>query len=144
VKSRRYRISLRFLVIIFLFVITGCPGVGDTVHPDEEAKVSMSGGIICLTVTNAEDYQPTIIAINPRGRPTKQQEFTDNPNLTVRSGQLCIPPSFYQFPNEGEFIIEFVLDSNKKHLHPRSIVTGIELSKGQVRRILLNDDEFTR
>lgn len=133
-----------FISLFCLLTLTGCPGSGDRLQPDEEVVVSMVGGNICFEVSGAEDYQPADIAINPRGTPYKEQEVIFDPALRIVNGKLCIPPSFYPFPDKGQYIIESVLTSKKHQNEPRRIVAGVDVSHGHIGNISLTDMEILR
>ncbi|WP_017803113.1 putative T6SS immunity periplasmic lipoprotein [Winslowiella toletana] len=132
------------LLLSSLFALTGCPGSGDRLKADETTTVNKVGSDICFLVPDAEDYQPTLIAINPRGTPPKNLSVTDMPDLAIQNGKLCIPPSFHQFPEEGQFIVQYILASKSDKDSRRSVVTGLEFSDGRVHNIPLTDQEITR
>ncbi|HEO0718501.1 TPA: hypothetical protein U5E38_003095 [Yersinia enterocolitica] len=104
----------------------------------------MSENRICFLVPNADDYQPANIAINPRGTPHREKKITFDPTLRVTDGKLCIPPSFYSFPDKGQFIVGYVLTSKAQSNVPRRIVAGIEISDSRVYGIPLTDREAAR
>lgn len=133
-----------FLLLSSLFALTGCPGSGDRLKADETTTVNRVGSDICFLVPDAKDYQPTLIAINPRGIPPQKLSVTDMPDLTVQNGKLCIPSSFYPFPDKGQFIVQYILESRSDSDSRRSVVTGLEFSEGAVRNIPLTDQEITR
>ena len=126
-----------------LLVLTGCPGPGDRMTPDETATVSRRGDNVCFTVTNAQDYQPADIGINPRGTPSKHKDFNFSPDLTVTDGQLCIPPSFYRFPDKGQFIIEYLLTSKTHKEAPRNVVVILEINQGRFYNVTPTEREIT-
>ncbi|MTH48883.1 hypothetical protein GJV78_22180 [Escherichia alba] len=115
-------------------------------RPDETAYVSKKGEKICFTIPEAEDYQPVYIAINPRGRPPGEQTFTQYPPLRVDNGWLCIPPSFYPFPDSSSvpFIVETILHSSATNKPARTFVAGVGLSNGRVYAVPLTNKEITR
>jgi hypothetical protein len=134
-----------FSAFLFLFcipVLTGCPG--DRWQFDEETTVSTSGDNICFSVPDAEDYQPVNIAINPRGTPHREQHITVNPPLRVVNGRLCIPPSFHTFPEKGQFIVSYVLQSEHHKEPPRKMVSAVEIAGGCIFNIPLTDMEIVR
>ncbi|GAL58212.1 hypothetical protein EV102420_09_02450 [Pseudescherichia vulneris NBRC 102420] len=128
---------------IFLLTLTGCPGPGDRFIPHETTSVSKQGKNICFNVTDAQDYQPADIGINPRGTPAKEKDFNFSPGLTIVDGKLCIPPSFYHFPDNGRFIVEYILIS-KKDDEPRKFVVGVGIKNGEVYNFPLTDREIAR
>jgi len=142
VSINRQHCYSSLLLLVSLITLTGCPG--DRWRPNEETTVSVTGDNICFFVPDAEDYQPVDIAIYPRGTPSRQQKIIFNPALHVVNGQLCVPPSFYAFPEEGQFIISYVLQTENNKKHPRRMVSGVEISNGCVFNIPLTDMEIAR
>lgn len=138
----RQRYYSAFLLSCCLTVLTGCPG--DRWQFDEEATVSTRGENICFAVPGAEDYQPVNIGINPRGTLLREEEIFFRPVLKVEKGLLCLPPSFYHFPNKGQFIITYVLHSKRHKDTPRRMVSGVEITDGCIFNIPLTDMEIVR
>ncbi|MGL5424621.1 MAG: putative T6SS immunity periplasmic lipoprotein [Serratia fonticola] len=136
-------LSLPF-ALFCLQTLTGCPGVGDRMRFDETAQVRAVGDKVCFSVSEAQDYQPAIISINPRNTTSFEKKFTDNPNLSVKEGVLCIPPAFYRFPDKGQFIVEYVLTSPTHRETPRKVVVGLEISQGRIYNVPLTDMEISR
>lgn len=126
-----------------LLILTGCPGPGDRMIPDETAQVSQQGGDVCFTVKDEQDYQLADIGINPRGTPSKDKDFNFSPALTVANGQLCIPPSFYRFPEKGQFIIEYLLKSETHKNAPRNVVVTLEVNYGHIYNVTPTEREIT-
>lgn len=131
-----------FLPGACLLMLTGCPGPGDRGRFDETAQVSQQGDNVCFNVTDAQDYQPADIGINPRGISSKEKNFNFTPNLTVSDGKLCIPPSFYHFPDKGQLIIEYVLTSKKHNDEARSFVITLEINKGHIYNVTPTEREI--
>jgi hypothetical protein len=139
-----YRIVYNVLVLFLFLLLTGCPYSGDQWHFDEEVKINVKKENVCLDIEDPEGYQPKNIAINPRGTHTKDQEITFNPELSLVGNQLCIPPTFYHFPNQGQFIISTVLTSTVNKSEPRRLVAAVEISQGIITSIPLTDLEIVR
>lgn len=139
-------VKLLFNTIMFscVFLLAACPGQGDRFRPEETTQVELINDNVCFPITNAMDYQPAIISINPKGTPPKQQSFIDNPSLSIESKQLCISPSFYHFADNGKYIVEFVLSSEKKFDEPRKFVIGVGINHRQVYNFPLTDREISR
>lgn len=125
-----------------LLMLTGCPGPGDRMRFDETAQVSQQGDNVCFNITDARDYQPANMGINPRSTPSKEKNFNFSPGLTVADGTLCIPPSFYHFPDKGQFIIEYLLIS-KKYDEPRSFVITLEINGGRIYNVTPTEREIS-
>lgn len=135
---------LTFFSGVCLFMLTGCPGYGDRLRPDETSRVSKKGESVCFNVDNAQDYQPVAIGINPRGTPPRDKDFTFSTNLTVTNDELCIPSFFYKFPDKGQFVIEYVLKSKKHRSEPRSVVVVVEFNGRQIVNLPPTDREIIR
>lgn len=132
------------LLIAAICLLAGCPGAGDRLIPNETATVSKAGEDICFQVSDARNYHASLIAINPRGTPAQTLSVTDAPDLPLRDGKLCIPPGFYRFPDQGQYIVQYILTRPGERETPRSVVAGIEFTDGQVKSIPLTDRETTR
>lgn len=142
VESRYFRSGLLFLVC--LLTLTGCPGSGDRIRFDETTQVSRVGKDVCFRVLNSQGYQPAIISINLRHTPSIEKTFTDDPDVIIKNGLLCISPSFYSFPEKGQFIVEYVLTSKKHNHEPRKFVVTLEINKGRIYNVPPTDKEITR
>ncbi|MBB1199836.1 hypothetical protein EGM70_05925 [Enterobacteriaceae bacterium 89] len=118
------RCGIVFLSFFCLLVLTGCPGPGDRMRMDETTLVEKRGDSICMSITNAQDYQPVDMAINLRGTPSKEKDFNFSPGLNIIGGVLCIPSSYYHFTSGKKYIVEFVLHSSRVD-EPRSFVVGV-------------------
>lgn len=133
-----------FLLSISLMLLTGCPGPGDKMMPDETSLASRKGDKVCVEITDAQDYQPVAIAINLRGTPSKEKKYNFSPNLIVSDGELCIPSTFYNFINGNKYIVEFILRSNRNNDESRNFVVGVGVNNNQVYNFPLSGREFAR
>jgi len=100
-------LSKTLLLSVCLMILTGCPGPGDRMVPDETSLASSKGGEVCIKIKDAKDYQPVAIAINLRGTSSKEKKYNFSPDLIVSDGELCIPSSFYGFVSGNKYIVEF-------------------------------------
>lgn len=132
----------RLLIPLCMVTLTACPGPGDRMNFDETAQIRVVGDKVCFLVGNALDYQPADMGINRRGTLAKEKHFVFNPDLKVMDGELCIPPSFYRFPQTGQFLIEYILVSKKSP--PRKVVVALEIVAGRINRVPPNDREISR
>lgn len=144
VKTTLLRIKPFALITFTLSILTGCPGVGDQLRPDEPTIASVQGENICFAVPGAEDYEPANIAINPRGTQSADQNIVFNPPLKVVNDRLCFSPSFQRFPEKGEFIISYVLHSKHHAERPRRMVAGMKIADGCISNIPLTETEILR
>lgn len=135
-----------FFILLFpcAFILAGCPGQGDRLQPDEITTVKKTGNNICFLVPDAAEYQPTIMTIGQRDKPAEKMWRGDNPALKVQNGQLCIPPALYSFPEDGQYVVRYVLKSSQQNKLVRSVVAAIEVSKTGVRNLPLQSNEGVR
>lgn len=134
----------RYAFVLSLTLLTGCPGHGDSLRPDEITTVSIRGDNVCFSVPEPEDYQPVSISIDPRGTRFRDRKITFDPPLRVVNSHLCIPPSFHHFSDKGQFIVRYVLHSERHKNTPRSMVAGVEIADECINDIPLNDMEAVR
>lgn len=137
-------LSITLLLSVCLMMLTGCPGPGDRMVPDETSLASWKGGRVCIEIKDAQDYQPVAIAINLRGTPSKEKKYNFSPELIVSDGKLCIPPSYYSFVRGNKYIVEFILRSTRSDNESRSFVVGVGINDNQVYNFPLSDREFAR
>lgn len=130
------------LIPFCLVTLTGCPGQGDRMNFDETALIHVVGDKVCFLVADALDYQPADMGINRRGTLAKKKHFVFNPDLKVTDGELCLPPSFYRFPQTGQFLIEYILVSKKGP--PRKVVVALEIVEGRISSVPPDDSEMAR
>jgi hypothetical protein len=137
----KIRSSILTASVIFL---SGCPGSGDRLKADETTTVSKVGAEVCFDIPDASDYQPSLIAINPRGTPPQKLSIKDSPDLTVANGKLCLPPTFYQFSEKRQYIVQYILQKPDDQQSQRSVVIGVEFTGDDVETFTLNANETTR
>ncbi len=134
----------RYTFLFSLILLTGCPGSGDYLQPDEVTTVSSRGDNVCFSIPDPQDYQPVSISIDPRGTRFRDRKIMFDPTLRIVNSQLCIPPSFHHFPDKGQFIVRYVLQSERHKDTPRRMVAGIEIGNDCVFDIPLTDMEAVR
>lgn len=137
-------LSTTLILSVCLTTLTGCPGPGDRMVPDETSQASWKRGNICIDIQNAQDYQPVAIAINLRGTPSKEKKYNFSPNLIVSNGELCIPSSYCDFINGNKYIVELILRSTRSDNESRGFVVGVGVNNNQVYNFPLTDREFAR
>ncbi|WP_350319014.1 putative T6SS immunity periplasmic lipoprotein [Lelliottia wanjuensis] len=144
VKVTDFLILRSMLLTSFsLLILTGCPGPGDRMQFDETAVVMQQSESVCFNVNDSQDYQPADMGINPRGIPSKEKKFDFSPDLKVSDGKLCIPPSYYHFPDNGQFIVEYVLKSNKNEDITRSVVVILGIKNGHIFNLTPTEKEIS-
>lgn len=145
VKLSEFRSGFLVGGIFFsLSTLTGCPGVGDRMEFDESTQLSVKGKDVCFEVIDPQDYQPVDMAINPRGTPSINKIIIFNPALAVIKGELCVPPSFYDFPDKGQFIVEYTLTSKQKRDKSRKVVVVLGVADGKIYNMIPADNEISR
>ncbi|MBM3062168.1 hypothetical protein GF718_12630 [Citrobacter braakii] len=132
------------LAVICLQTLTGCPGPGDRLLPDEEGHIIVNDGSVCFSVNGGDDYVLKYISINPRGTKSKDEKIIFSPQLRISNELLCIPPSFYNFNKDGQYFIQASFASLRHEDRHRRIVSALEVSKGGVHNIRPNDMEILR
>jgi hypothetical protein len=132
------------IACVYLLTLTGCPGPGDRFRFEETAQVSRKGDNVCVNIENAQDYQPVGMGINLRGTPSKEKDFNFSPSLKVIDGELCIPPSYFNFENGSKYIVEFVLHPTLDDKEARSFVIGVGVNNNKIYNFPLTDREFAR
>ncbi|MEQ9879432.1 putative T6SS immunity periplasmic lipoprotein [Pectobacterium aroidearum] len=130
-----------FLLIASSVLLVGSPGSGDRLDPDELTSVRQTGSDLCFLVSNAQDYQPTLITISARATPPQEWTLYENPNIAVTQGELCIPSSFYRFSDDRTYVVRYILQSKKNSDSRRSVVSAIAFTNGSVRNVPLRKDE---
>ncbi|CAM7109400.1 TPA: hypothetical protein LUY62_004434 [Enterobacter hormaechei subsp. xiangfangensis] len=137
-------LSTTLFLSISLVMLTGCPGPGDRIVPDETSLASRKGELVCIEIKDAQDYQPVAMAINLRGTPPKGKKYNFSPSLIVSDGELCIPSTFYDFKNGNKYIVEFILRSKRNNDESRNFVVGVGVNNNQVYDFPLSGREFAR
>ncbi|WP_448669364.1 putative T6SS immunity periplasmic lipoprotein [Enterobacter mori] len=132
------------LAVICLQTLTGCPGPGDRLKPDEEGHIIVNDGSVCFSVIGGDDYVLKYISINPRGIKPQDEKIIFTPQLQVSNELLCIPPSFYNFKKDGQYFIQASFAAFRHSDRPRRIVSALEVSKGVIHSIRPNDMEILR
>ena len=136
-KSRLFFcFSLLSYSLVFL---TGCPGYGDVLLLDKEAVVSMVGENVCFWVYDSAKHKPSIITITQRGSEFGREKFTIDPPLILIDDKWCITPNFYIFPDKGQFIVSYSLPNDSLDGRPQRVVSGVEVSNGNVHNFHLTD-----
>ena len=144
IREKRQFILSVLTSLFCLLILTGCPWGHMKYFPRETARVYLKGDSICFFVPDVQDYQPVFIAINLRDISLQESQFIDNPKLRLVGGQLCIPHSFYHFPDNeaGVFIIETVFHSKNTHHHPRDFIVGFKIRDRKIYNEPLTTREY--
>lgn len=127
----------RTLILLSLVVLTGCPGIKDSVPRTEKSDVTLRDGHVCVTVQPHKDEKIEAISIYRIKLPDDRKYTFFSPAESIDASQ-CLPNSGYVFeqhvayhysakltssrrkqtgewPVSREFAVEFLLhDSNGK------------------------------
>lgn len=142
--QQRHSTSLFILSLVSVLTLTGCPWSEMKYHAAEKTSAWMNSDKICFSIPESRDYQPVFISINLRKTLPEKRQFINHPTLLIRDGNLCMPPSFYQFSDNSEspYIVEFVLQSQDKSNPPRSFIAGFDMISGKPRDVQLTKQEY--
>ncbi|WP_141399333.1 putative T6SS immunity periplasmic lipoprotein [Kosakonia pseudosacchari] len=143
------KICAKYIPFLFLPLLSGCP-MGDRLDqrykPAETASVALKNEQICFGFLSAEDYQPVFISIAPRNTPHKERWYQQHPRLSVNNGEMCIPTRVYKFPDKGQFVVSFTLESKEKakatEFNTRRFDTAFEIKAGRATVIKVDNNEF--
>ncbi|MBS1203618.1 MAG: hypothetical protein H6R25_517 [Proteobacteria bacterium] len=139
----------KFIPFLFLPLLSGCP-MGDRLDqrykPAETAVVELKGDQVCFDIPGPEDYQPVFIKLSPRNTPNKERWYQQYPRLSVKNGEMCVPPRVYKFPDKGQFVASFTLASKDKakttEFNTRRFDAAFEIKEGRAIAIQVDKNEF--
>lgn len=129
---------------ICLLTLTGCPGTGDRVSPEEEAKINIVGENICFWVPDTEQYQLSDFSIYPREALPEQRKYMFGSDFKIIDGNLCLPTKRWSLPQNGQYIARYFLTSRSSNKPFRKVTTGFEILNGEIRPISLDKREVVR
>ena len=95
-------------------------------------------------VYDSAKHKPSIITITQRGSEFGREKFTIDPPLILIDDKWCITPNFYIFPDKGQFIVSYSLPNDSLDGRPQRVVSGVEVSNGNVHNFHLTDMEIIR
>jgi len=133
----------KLIIILLSSLVVGCHLLGDYVTPGETSTVSKTDLGLCFAVPNAGDYRPATLGIRHRDTPAATGFFREMPALAIHQGELCIPDSYYKFPSNGAFIVEYALRSPTKKRERRFVVTVFKIVNGEPHMLKPRDDEVS-
>lgn len=133
----------KLMIIIFSSLLTGCHLLGDYIPPGETSTVTKTEHGLCFTVPSAGDYRPATLGIRLRDTPAATGFFREMPALAIHQGELCIPDSYYKFPSNGDFIVEYALRSPTQKRERRFVVTVFKMDNGEPHMLKPRDDEVS-
>jgi len=130
-----------FTTLIFSSLLGGCHLFGDYIPPDETTTVTKTDNGLCFAVPNAGDYRPATIRIRPRNTPEGTGFSRLMPALSINKGALCIADSYYSFPQNGDFIVNYSLRSPTRQRERRFVVVVFKMVNGEPHLLKPSHDE---
>ena len=137
------RIVFFFLsTVLGLLLLTGCPGQGNRLVPEEIAKIKVGRTAICFFVPDTtDDYILSAISISPRGTPFNRQKYMFGSGFELMEGDVCIPDSYLVNMRSGEYISRYIMTS-KIAGNPARKVAAVFLYNGvKAQSIPANENE---
>lgn len=124
------KVNKLVLPALLSLLLTSC-WLGDHFPSLEIGKVSKTETGFCFQIKNAGDYYAHYLSIRDRDAPPRSGFNRDFPALAIAHNQLCIPETYYQFPESGEINVEISLRSpTEKRMMRRIIVSEFRMIKG--------------
>jgi len=124
------KIKKMLFFVIFSSILSGCGLLGDYTPHYEIVKVSRTHAGFCFQVKRPGDYYAHYLVIRNRDMPQMSGFNKEFPALTIYNNQLCIPDSYYQFPDSGEINVEIALRSPTKRKINRFIMSEFKIVNG--------------
>ncbi|BCQ34447.1 hypothetical protein ERHA54_18880 [Erwinia rhapontici] len=117
--------------VLLTSLLTGCGLLGDYTPLPEIGQVSRSQAGFCFQIKNPGDYYVHFLSIRERSAPERSGFNREFPALQIADNQLCIPPSYYHFPDDGEINVDIALRSpTKKRKYRRDIISEFRVVNG--------------
>ena len=112
-------------------LLTGCGWMGHYSPPNELGQVSLTNAGVCFQIKNASDYYAHYLVIRESRAPEMSGFNREFPALKIANDQLCIPETYYKFPNSSAKRVDIALRSpTKKRAYRRDIVSEFSMEKG--------------
>lgn len=124
------KIKKMLFPVIFSSLLSGCWLLGDYTPHYEIAQVSRTHAGLCFQVEKPGDYYAHYLVIRRRDMPQMSGFNREFPALTIADNQLCIPNSYYHFPDSGEINVEIALRSPTKRMINRFIMSEFKIVNG--------------
>nr|WP_159464222.1 putative T6SS immunity periplasmic lipoprotein [Scandinavium goeteborgense] len=128
-----------FFSALYLPLVTGCPGRGDRLEPDELAKVIVANDRLCFFVPDTDDYQLSAVSISPRGAKVGEWKYIFGTDLKLVDDKLCIPPEYNLIERAGQYVVRYILTSKNSESRARKIIAGFKVEEDIIREMKLND-----
>ncbi|MGV3345751.1 putative T6SS immunity periplasmic lipoprotein [Enterobacteriaceae bacterium LUAb1] len=130
----------KLLVATVLCSLVGC-WMGDYHHPSETTVAKKTNAGLCFKVNDPGDYRLATLRIRPRD--VVKDFFVMMPALSIADGQLCIPDSYYHFPKNGDYLVDYTLRSPTKVKEQRYVVTALRMTDGEFQQLRLRYSELS-
>ncbi len=129
------------LIVILSFLLAGCPW-GDYVPQAQLSTVSRTDDAVCFSFPNAGDYRPAYLSVRERAASPGSGFNKKLPPLKVTANHLCIPDSYYHFPDNGDFYADVTLESPGREKEQRILIAVFRLVDGQPQMLEPEPGEF--
>lgn len=124
------KINKLVLPALLSLLLTRC-WLGDHFPSLEIGQVSKTDAGFCFQINNAGDYYAHYLSIRDRDAPPRSGFNRVFPALAIAHNQLCIPETYYLFPESGEINVEISLRSpTERRMMRRIIVSEFRMIKG--------------
>ncbi|MGV3345749.1 putative T6SS immunity periplasmic lipoprotein [Enterobacteriaceae bacterium LUAb1] len=133
-------IMRNLLLVTVLCSLAGC-WMGDYHHPSETTVVKKTNAGLCFKVNDPGDYRLATLGIKLRD--DDEGFFRKMPALSITDEQLCIPDSYYHFPKNGDYLVDYTLRSPTKVKELRYVVTALRMTDGEFQQLRLRYSELS-
>jgi len=124
------KLQKMLLPAMLSLLLTGCWLLGDYTPHYEIAQVSRPPAGFCFQVENPGDYYVHFLSIRDRNAPERSGFNRDFPALIIDNNQICIPETYYKFPEQGEVNVDIALRSPTKRKINRFIMSEFKIVSG--------------
>lgn len=119
------------LPILISSLLTGCGWMGHYSPPNELGQASRTDAGVCFQIKNAGDYYAHYLVIRDSRAPEMSGFNREFPALKITNDQLCIPETYYTFPNSGAKRVDIALRSPTRKMRRRYIVSEFNMVNGE-------------
>lgn len=131
-----------FSTVLGLLLLTGCPGQGNRLAPEEIANIKAGRTAICFSVPDTtNDYILSAISISPRGTPFNQQKYIFGSGFELMGGDVCIPDSYLINMKSGEYISRYLMTSKIIEKPARKVAAVFFYNGVKAQSVPANENE---
>ncbi|WP_455819772.1 putative T6SS immunity periplasmic lipoprotein [Pseudomonas cerasi] len=119
------------LPLLISALLTGCGWMGHYSPPNELGQVSRTDAGMCFQIENAGDYYAHYLVIRDSRAPEMSGFKRKLPALKITNDQLCIPETYYTFPDSGAKRVDIALRLPTRKMRRRYIVSEFNMVNGE-------------